>query len=127
MTTQRLEIVRSTDEVFIADSVLARYVPEFTMMGSSAPASPIPRVVALAARGNIIDKSAIVTLTRNYSTEKPNYQVTIVLSASDGNHKQLFVSGSNGSFGISDDNTEIYGRSSEINAADSFFEVIKLL
>jgi hypothetical protein len=112
MTTYRLEVIRSTDEIFAADSVLARYVPEFTMMGSTAPASPIPRVMALAARGNVIDKSAIVTLTRNYSTEKPNYQVSIVLSASDGNHKQLFVSGSSGSFGVSDDNTEIYNQSS---------------
>ncbi len=125
MTTQRLEIIRSTDEAFTIDSVLARYVPEFTMVGSSAPASPIPRVMALVDRGNIIDTPAIVTLTRNYSTEEPDYQISIVLSASDGKHKQLFVSGS--SFGISDDNTEIYGQSSEVNTADSFFEVLKLI
>jgi hypothetical protein len=122
-STSSVEIKRQTDESFETDPVLLFALsPPEDLIKSPIPVSS--RVEALKRRGAVSDTSSSIYFNRSNDDNNPKYLVFVEISSSIISQK-LLSSGS--SFGISDDNNQLLNKSNEINEADTFFELVKII
>jgi hypothetical protein len=111
-------IKRSTDDTFDTDSILSLAI------GSDNLESTVSRIESLKNRRAVVDFSSSISFNRSWTNKDPLYLIQLEISSSDQKTK-LFSSGS--SFYLSEDNNSLMSQSSEINEANTLYEIVKIL